>query len=153
MKVKREISSIPQRTAEKTWEVICDLITGKDSEDIAQLDRAASVLHSLIADELFCENPLTITGVSHRLIIYLRYRADALEEGDGVDSLEWNPTAGDWTMYVPCDDENFEWVKNSLASRAPRLVAHRTGETPWDDDKKATASEERLEINWGVLNG
>ncbi len=150
MKARRDISSIPLRTAEKTWEVICDLITGTDSKDTAQLDSAASVIHSLIADELFREYPLTMTG-SHRLVIYLRHRADALEEGEAVDSLGWNPTAGDWNMYVPCDDENFEWVKKALASRAPRLVVHRKNETPWDNDKKE-ASEQKMEINWGVLN-
>lgn len=151
MKVRRDISSIPLRTAEKTWEVICGLITDKDSKDTAQLDAAASVMHSLIADELFDENPITMTG-NHRLVMYLRYRADALEEGEAVDSLEWNPTAGDWTMYVPCDDENFDWIKKTLVARAPRLVVHRKGETPWDDDKKASASEQKMEINWGVLN-
>lgn len=151
MKVRRDISSIPLRTAEKTWEAICNLITGSDSKDKAQLDNAASVMHSLIADELFAENPITMTG-SHRLVIYLRYRADALEEGEAVDGLEWNPTASDWAMYVPCDDENYDWVKKTLASRAPRLVVHKKNETPWDNDKKATASEQKMEINWGVLN-
>lgn len=151
MKVRRDISSIPLRTAEKTWEVIRDLITGENSKDAAQLDNAASIMHSLIADELFAEYPLTITG-SHRLVIYLRYRADALEEGEEVDALEWNPTTGDWTMYVPCDDDNFEWVKKTLASRALRLVVHRKNETPWDDNKKTTSAEEKIEINWGVLN-
>ena len=151
MKVRRDISSIPLRTSEKTWEVICDLITGDKSKDTTQLDNAASVMHSLITDELIAENPLMITGVSHRLVIYLRYRATALEEGESIDSLEWNPTAGDWTMFIPCDDENFDWVKKALASRAPRLVIHRKDETPWDDNKKTVASEDKLEINWGVL--
>lgn len=152
MKVRRDISSIPLRTAEKTWKTICDLITANDSEDIAQLDAAASVMYSLIADEVFIEAPLTIIGVSHRLVIYLRYRADALEEGESVDVLEWNPTAGDWTMYVPCDDENFDWVKKTLAARAPRFVVHHKDEKPWEENKKATASNGALEINWGVLN-
>ncbi len=153
MKVRRDISSLPLRSAEKTWEVICGLIADGGSKDTAQLDNAASVMHSLIADELFSEHPLTVTG-GHRLVIYLRYRADALEEGEAVDSLGWNATADDWTMYVPCDDENFEWVRKTLASRAPRLVIHRKGETPWDeDDKKAAALEKKMEVNWGVLNG
>ena len=151
MKVRRDISSIPLRTAEKTWEAICDLITDDGSQDVEQLDNAASIMHSLIADELFTDIPITMTGIN-RLVIYLRYRADALEEGNDVDSLEWNPTEGDWTMYVPCDDENFDWVEKALTSRAPRLVVHRDNETPWQDDKKeASSSNESIEINWGVL--
>lgn len=151
MKVRRDISSIPLRTAEQTWGVICGLVTGEGSRDTVQLDDAASVMHSLIADESFAENPLTMTG-GNRLVIYLRHRTDALEEGEGVDSLGWNPTAGDWTMYVPCDDENFDWVQKVLSARAPRLVVHRKNETPWDDDEKTLASERKMEINWGVLN-
>ena len=45
----------------------------------------------------------------------------AVEEGSKVDPLTWNPTAGDWTMHVPCDAENIDWVKESLAKTSPRI--------------------------------
>lgn len=155
MKVKRYISSIPLRSAEDSWKKLCDLVTGKDSIDIKQLENAASVMYSLIADEIFQENPVTMVGVSYRLIIYLRFRHDALEEGDDVDDIQWNPTAGDWKMYIPCDEGNFDWVSKTLGERAPRMIVHKQDERPYDKDdakSKSTKSEE-LEINWEVLGG
>lgn len=155
MKVKRYISSIPLRSAEDSWKEICDLITDEDSTDIKQLEDAASVMHSLIADETLQDTPITMTGVSHRLIIYLRYRHDAIEEGKDVDEIQWNPTAGDWKMYVPCDESNFEWVRKTLGERAPRMIVHKQDERPYDkgDAKDESAKSEELEINWGVLGG
>ena len=35
--------------------------------------------------------------------------------------MTWNPTAGDWTMHVPCDAENMAWVKSALAASSPRI--------------------------------
>lgn len=153
MKVKRYISSIPLRSAEDSWEKICALITDKDSVDVKQLEEAASIMHSLIADEIFQDTPITMTGVNHRLIICLRYRHDAIEEGKDVDEIQWNPTVGDWKMYVPCDEGNLDWVSKTLGERAPRMIVHKQDERPYDKDDagyKSTKSED-LEINWGVL--
>ncbi len=94
MKVRREISSIPLRTAEETWEAIVRLVTGGRTVDGEQLATAASVMASLITDEAFADHPLTIAGVSHRLVILL-HGADAMEAGENVDALAWNPTSGD----------------------------------------------------------
>ena len=136
--------------ADQTWSAIQDLVTGDGSKDANQLDDAASVMHSLISDELFAGNPIVMTGVSHRLVIYLRYRSDALEEGESVDGLDWNPTAGDWKMYVPCDAVNIAWVKKTLAARAPRIVVHGLGERPYEDEDDKQTKAEKFEINWGV---
>jgi hypothetical protein len=62
-----------------------------------------------------------IEGVGPQLRIYCRYGMKAVEEGGAVDSLSWNPTAGDWTMHVPCDAENIEWVKSSLSKTSARI--------------------------------
>ncbi len=87
MKVRRDISSIPLRTAEETWETIVGLVTGEGTIDGDQLKAAASVMVSLITDEAFKDHPLTMTGVSHRLVIYLLHGPDALETGADVDRL------------------------------------------------------------------
>lgn len=154
MKIRRDISSIPFRTAEQTWSAIRELITKRDSVDADQLEKAASVIHSLIADEFFDQNPITVTGDSHRLVIYLRYRGQAMEEGANIDALDWNPTAGDWKIYIPCPEENIAWVKKTLSSRAPRMVVHGLEEEPYKEGaKKGQASSTELNINWGVVGG
>ncbi len=150
MKVRRDISSIPQRSAEETWQTIVALVTGLDSVDAAQFDAAATVMASLIADEEFKSEPLVLTGVSHRLVIYLKYAQDALEHGNNVDKLAWNPTAGDWTLYVPCSEEQLDWAKKTLSSRAPRFVVHKYGDAPQEEAGKAQKNES-LTINWGAV--
>ena len=65
--------------------------------------------------------PIVLEGVGAQLRIYCRYGMKAIEEGSAVDALTWNPTAGDWTMHVPCDAENIAWVRPSLAKTSPRI--------------------------------
>ncbi len=153
MKVRRDISSIPLRTAEETWKVIKDLVTGDDSVEPEQFNAAATVMASLIADEAFNDNPLSMTGVSHRLVMYLFHGSDALEAGADVDALAWNPTAGDWRLFVPCPEEDFEWAKKTLSSRAPRFVVITAGESvDTGDEAKNAAKSEGLAVNWRVFD-
>lgn len=152
MKVRREISSIPLRTAEATWDTIVELVAGEETVDGDQLIAAATVMASLITDEAFKDHPLTLAGVSHRLVIYLRHGAEAMESGAGIDRLNWNPTAGDWRLYVPCPDEDFDWAKRVLGERAPRFVVVKPGDAVGDDEKSDTAQEDLGQsVNWGVF--
>src|SRR6266481_2333681 len=121
MRVRREVSSIPCRSASETWQQIVDLITGNGSVDVKQLHDASGVLASIITDEHPAQKPITVEGVGAQLRVYCTYGMKAVEEGEKVDSLTWNPTAGDWTMHVPCDDENLSWVKSALAKTSPRI--------------------------------
>ena len=54
------------------------------------------------------------------------------------DPLNWNPTAGDWTMHVPCDADNIAWVKKSLAANSPRIKVFDVDE----DERGRGASEQ-----------
>ena len=69
MKIRRDIASIPLRSAAETWSEYMNLVTGVGSVDVGQFDVAASVMTSLITDEAFKHEPLTITGVGHRLVV------------------------------------------------------------------------------------
>lgn len=153
MKIRRDISAIPARTAEATWAAITALITRTESVDRGQLDSAASMMASIITDEHLKDHPLTIKGVGPRLVIYCRYGTDAVEADAGVDPIDWNPTGGDWTMFVPCDDKNLSWVRNALKTRASRLVVHSLDEHPEDAVEKSEAAGRSagFEINWGAL--
>src|SRR5215472_2409244 len=103
MRVRRDISSIPHRSATETWQRIIDLVTGQKSQDVQQLKDAAGVLASIITDEHPSRRAIMIEGVGPQLRIYCQYGFDAIEDGSNVDRLTWNPTAGNWTMHVPCD--------------------------------------------------
>lgn len=151
MRVRRDVSSIPCRTASETWQRITDLITGTDSVDVGQLSAAEGVLATIITDEHLANDALVIEGVGPQLRVYCRYGLKAVEEGTAVDALTWNPTAGDWTMHVPCDTENLGWVTSSLAKSAPRIKAFDMAEgNQAEDETKATAAPagSRLVVDW-----
>jgi len=77
----------------------------------------------------------------------------ALEEGGKVDALTWNPTAGDWTMHVPCDKENIDWVKESLAETSPRIKVFDVKEADRAEEEEtstAAKSGSGVVVDWNI---
>lgn len=152
MRVRRDISSIPLRSASETWQRIIDMVTGQGSKDAQQLKSAAGVLGSIITDEHPASRAIMLEGVGPQLRIYLRYGMKALEEGEKVDSLTWNPTEGDWTMHVPCDEENIDWVRKSLAT-SPRIKVFDVAEADRAEDEEKTSvakAESSIIVDWNL---
>jgi hypothetical protein len=152
MRVRRDISSIPLRSASDTWERIIELVTGTRSKDAEQLRRASGVMGSIITDEHPASRAIMLEGAGPQLRIYLRYGMKALEEGAKVDSLTWNPTEGDWTMHVPCDEENIGWVKKSLAACTRIKVFDVAEADRAEDDEKASVAkaESSIVVDWNL---
>jgi hypothetical protein len=151
MRIRRDVSSIPQRSAVETWHTIIDLITGSGTKDIQQLKDAAGVMGSIITDEHPANRAVMVEGVGPQLRIYCRYGMRAVEDGDKVDALTWNPTAGNWTMHVPCDAENIAWVRESLAKTSPRVTVFDVEEADRADDERqepAAKSDRNLVVDW-----
>lgn len=151
MKVRRDIASIPVRSSRDTWRTIVELVTGSGSVDKQQLDAAASIMESLIADEMPARVPITFKGNGVRVVVYCLYNEDAMEAGLAVDKLSTNPTAGDWSATAPCEAEDVDWMNKSLKSRATRITVHDVDEKPADADDAAEAAK-GLEIDWGALS-
>lgn len=149
MKVRRDIASVPKRSAAETWRVIVDLIAGSGSVDAETLTAAASVMESLIADECPAGVPIVVKGAGSRLVIYCLFGEAALEAGTDVDKLNWNPTAGNWTMTAPAEAGDVAWMNNALKDRAPRIRI-RDMDTAVEDDEPTSAAQ-ALKINWGAL--
>jgi len=153
MRVRRDISAIPSRSASETWEAIIDLVTRKGSKDVRWLRDAVGVMGSIIADEHPKDCAMVLEGVGAQLRIYCRYGMGAAEEGDAVDPLTWNPKAGDWTLHVPCDEENIAWVKNSLAGTSPRIKVFDVSDGDWqaEDGTAAVAKNSKeIVVDWNV---
>jgi hypothetical protein len=151
MRVRRDISSIPFQSAGETWQRIIDLVTEKGSKDIQQLKDAAGVMGSIITDEHPAARAIILEGAGAQLRIYCRYGMKAIEEGGAVDALTWNPTAGDWTLHVPCDSENMDWVKASLARTSPRIKVFDVAEADRAEDGDTIAPEKSgggLIVDW-----
>ncbi|MER2508576.1 MAG: hypothetical protein ABTQ27_07425 [Amaricoccus sp.] len=149
MKVRRDIASIPKRSAADTWRVIVDLITGPGSVDVETLTAAASVMESLIADECPAGVPIVVKGVGARLVIYCLFGEEALEAGADVDRLNWNPTEGNWAMTAPAESGDVAWMNNALKDRAPRIKIQDI-DAALEDDEPASATQP-LKISWGAL--
>jgi hypothetical protein len=152
MRVRRDVSSIPYRSAGETWDVIVDLITGTGSRDKEQLAAARGVMASIITDEHPANRDIRIEGAGPQLRVYCRYGMKAIEEGGEVDSLTWNPTAGDWTIHVPCDAENLVWVRASLAETSARIRVFDIAEPEQADEgvNDVAAKSGGLVIDWNV---
>jgi hypothetical protein len=151
--VRRDINSIPIRSAADTWDKIVSLVTGPGSVDVEQLRKAGSTIGSVITDELPAARPFILEGCGPQLRIYCRFAFTALEADDAVDTLTWNPTAGDWTLHVPCDAENLVWVQSALKSSAPRIKAFDIAEGDrFDEDTNevlaSKSSGTEIEVNW-----
>lgn len=151
MRVRRNVSSIPCRSASETWQQIVGLITGRGSIDVNQLKDATGVLASIITDEHPSQKAIVIEGVGPQLRVYCVYGMKALEQGEALDSLTWNPTAGDWSMHVPCDAENMAWVKSALAKSSPRIRTFDVDEEERSAEEEAISVEERKDsvtVDW-----
>jgi hypothetical protein len=148
MRIRRDISSIPLRSASETWDRFVELISGTGALDLDQLKAAGGVIASIIADELLAERPLLLEGVGPQLRVYCRYGPEAIQEGIGVDALTWTPTAGEWILHVPCDAENLNWVRAALAKTSPRVKVFDTAEADRGEDEKAPSAP--IEVNWSL---
>jgi hypothetical protein len=151
MRVRRDVSSLPLQSAGATWNRIIELVIGAGSEDVPQLRDAAGVMGSIITDELPAQRAIIVEGVGPQLRIYCRFGEKAVEAGDAVDALTWNPTAGDWAMHVPCDAENMDWVKRSLAKTSPRIKVFDVAEedrAEEEDAAVAASSTNTLTVDW-----
>jgi hypothetical protein len=156
MRVRRDISSIPFRPASETWQQIVTLVTGAGSKDVQQLNNAGGVMASIITDEHPAIRAMILEGVGAQLRIYCRYGMGAIEEGGQVDALTWNPTAGDWTMHVPCDDENIAWVKKALEKTSPRIRAFDVAEADRaEEEEEATTATKGsgILVDWNIKGG
>lgn len=151
MRVRRDISSIPHRSASETWQCIIDLVTGPGSKDAQQLRSAAGAMGSIITDEHPARRAIMLEGMGPQLRIYLRYGMKAVEADGKVDSLTWNPTAGEWTMHVPCDDENMEWAKKSLAA-CTRIKVFDVAEADRaeDEEESSVARSGTIVVDWNI---
>lgn len=153
MRIRRDISSIPERSASETWQQILNLVTGLASQDVQQLKAASGIMGSIITDEHPAARPIVLEGVGPQLRIYCRYGIEAIETGDENDPLSWNPTAGDWSMHVPCDTGNLTWIATSLGETSPRIKVFDVKNEAFADSDMSNTSQADvapIAIDWNL---
>ena len=151
MKIRRDIASVPLRSAKETWDAIVDLISGSGTLDGDQLEEVRSVMECVIADEQPATVPIVLRGGGPRVVIYCVYNEDAMEAGLDVDRLNQVPTAGDWRLSAPCEAEDKEWMSNSLKEKASRVTVYAANEPPMEEEEGTAEASSVLKVDWSKV--
>lgn len=148
--VARRFASTPARTSGETWERIVSVISKSESQARRELEAVAGVAASIIADEIPKDVPIVILGNGPRLRVYCAYGEDAVIADDCDESeLAWNPTEGDWRMFLPCAAEDMDWVRDALAHRSTRIRPYEAegGSIPESDSVGERVEQAAFSVN------
>ena len=151
MKIRRDVASVPLRSAKETWDAIIDLVSGNGTVDRDQLENARSVMECVIADEQPATVPIVLKGGGPRMVIYCVYNEDAMEAGLDVDTLIDVPTAGDWHLMAPCEEEDKEWMNSSLKDDASRVTVYAANESPMEGEEETAEASGVLNVDWSKV--
>ncbi|HEY1774011.1 MAG TPA: hypothetical protein VGH91_12555 [Gammaproteobacteria bacterium] len=147
MKIKRTLNALPSRPSDEVWKLIRGLVTGRDSVDADHLASIAGSAESVITDEFPTDNPFVFFGVGNRLVIYCQYASNSMDD-ENIDSLTWNPTAGDWRLAVPSDAANLAWLKRAFAAKTSRVIVYDIAVGFEDPEEAQEAAAQGIEIDW-----
>jgi hypothetical protein len=140
----RTFRSIPHRSADQTWEAIVDLLTqGKNSGARTELLAVSGIAASIIADKSPQDSPIVVICDGPRTRIYCVYDDDAIEDESGNEnSLGFDPLQGDWSLSLPCNEEDLDWVKRALSAKSTKITA-RNKNSQFNEDNEAGSAENK----------
>lgn len=140
--VSRRIVSTPERSATETWLAITNLLAPKTGDGRRELEKIAGVACSLISSEAPANDAIVVWGNGPRLRIYCLFNSDASVADDANEmALVSCPTEGDWSMSLPCPEDDLNWLTKELASLSKRVTARRLGDF---------VSDEQTEVQSGM---
>jgi hypothetical protein len=133
--VARKIVSTPVRGSSETWAVVTDLLAPKAGDARRELTAVAGVACSLIASETPSRDPIVIWGNGPRVRVYCLFGDDAITADDkNENALATCPTDGNWSMSLPCEEEDLAWVQQELTKHSKRISARKLGDSVPDED-------------------
>jgi hypothetical protein len=147
--VARRIRAAPERPSTEAWSVITTLISEPGSPAKKELDAVSGIAACLVADETPKALPIVVAGVGPRLRIYCLYDEDAVTGEDADESaVSWNPTHGNWKLWLPAAGEDLDWVKRELAKQSARIVAYELEQgEPEGDSARPAERRATLTVN------
>lgn len=133
--VARRIRATPHRAVADAWQLIVDLIAGKNSSARLELLSIEGIAASIISTESPNDAPIVVRGGGPRVRIYCIYGDDAVSGDDANESpLAQCPTDDAWTVSLPADADDVAWVKESLAKRSTHVTVREKSEAVEDDE-------------------
>lgn len=139
--VARRFVAAPIRTAADVWSKIVDLIAPSSASDARKdLISISGIVSSLIASEVVKDAAIVVWGSGPRVRIYCLYGEDAVTGENSTESaLSFCPTDGDWSMSLPCHENDLQWVQAALACRTRNVTARDLTEKPPDNDTSSAS--------------
>ena len=149
--IARRVAASPARTATQAWAVVTDVLFSEWASP-PRLDAAVGAASSSIADGLPRTAPFVLTGAGPRVRVYCLYGDDAIEGDDANESpIDLDGTDADWTLWLPCDADDLDWVTESLAS-LQRVTPYDAAVGLPDEAASAQATRAEFQINTDLLN-
>jgi hypothetical protein len=128
--IARRIRATPERSASDAWQVIVDLIAPNNGEARRELTAVEGIGATVISTETPKEAAIVVRGNGPRLRIYCLYDDEAISGDDANEAvLAEFPTDGDWTMSLPAELDDVEWIRDALAKKSSRVVVREKSET------------------------
>lgn len=148
----RRIASIPRRTATGTWRAICELLSAPDSAPRHELQQVVGIAAALITEEYARDAAIVVSGTGPQVRIYTLH-GEAAIEADPLDEnpLNHDPTSGDWTMSLPCGEDDLEEARQAVACFPHVTVRSLVDESPATSGRLAESSVRRPIINLAAL--
>ena len=144
---RRTFRSSPHRDALTTWAAISDALTRTNSDAQQELGSVAGVASSIIADKACESSPIIVSCEGPQRRIYCLYDDDAIDGSDAnEDVLGFDPLKGDWSISLPCEPDDLDWVQSALKQKSERITARDKNETKKQDSSHAWQGAE-LEID------
>lgn len=121
----RVVRSSPHRNSSDTWAFIVDMLTqGKDGDTRKELMSVSGVASSIIAERSVKDFAIVVTCDGPRTRVYCLYDEAAVEGGDAKeDDLGYEPLKGQWTISLPCPQDDLQWVQRALKANSSRITA------------------------------
>ena len=143
--VARRIRATPERSASETWQAIVDLLAPDGGNARNELISIEGIASSIISTESPKDSPIVVKGDGPRVRIYCLFDGDAVSGDDANESaLAECPTAGAWSLSLPVEIEDVEWVKTALAMKTKNVTVRERSQSVDDTDKQQAMSAEPL---------
>ena len=126
--IRRDIVSVPRRTAGETWQRISELVSKEGSDARAELYAARHVATALIGQESTKCDPAIFSGTGPQVRVYTLHDDASLEADlDDERPLVTYVADGAWAATLPADDSDLDWASRALKKVTSRITAREAG--------------------------
>ena len=120
------------------------LTQGKPGAKRDELLSVSGVASSILTEMAAKDSAIVVECKGPRTRIYCLYDEDAIDGSDAKeDALGFDPLEGEWSISLPCPQDDLAWVERSLKAKSTRITARdmasKLGSESDKESKKATA--------------